>query len=350
MEALDEILDLDELQEEIVDETLKEFMKKDEEAENLLKEKINEIINEEEKLNAKEEEIKKLEESNREKISSDASPEELIEIANMLKEAREELNVLTNNITNLETERENLIETKEIIEKSKLEYIKSLNATNSNYEEQLRKINEAIEVCDNPTLKQVFSDVKEKKDKELTELQEKRNNELKTVLKETDKSEEKVENNDEINIDKNLNNEVPPMIDNLDDNLVNIDDKIEENLININTNLNEESMPILENPGNNLENKPEENLINIDTILSNINSNNENISETSEIPNLNVVKTDPITLSDNNMIDVNSDSKIKIIFDKDVPNNLMSDIYSSSKIMPVVYDYLNGKLNKGGVY
>ena len=35
-------------------------------------------------------------------------------------------------------------------EKSKQEYIKTLNSTNSNYEEQLKKINEAIEVL--PTL------------------------------------------------------------------------------------------------------------------------------------------------------------------------------------------------------
>ena len=53
----------------------------------LLKEKIEELEKEEGKLNKKEEEVKKLEESNREKISSDASPEELIEIANKLKEA-----------------------------------------------------------------------------------------------------------------------------------------------------------------------------------------------------------------------------------------------------------------------
>ena len=91
MEVVEEILDLEELQESIIDETLKEFMKKDEEAETLLKEKIDELIKEEEKLSKKEEEVKKLEESNRDKISSDASPEELIEIASKLKEAREEL-------------------------------------------------------------------------------------------------------------------------------------------------------------------------------------------------------------------------------------------------------------------
>ena len=41
---MEEILDLEDLQENVVDENLKEFMTKDEEAEKLLKEKIDELV------------------------------------------------------------------------------------------------------------------------------------------------------------------------------------------------------------------------------------------------------------------------------------------------------------------
>lgn len=359
MEAVEEILDLEELQEGIIDETLKEFMKKDEEAESLLKEKITELEKEEEKLNKKEEEVKKLEESNREKISSDASPEELIEIANKLKEAREELGELTNNISNLESEREELIETKEIIQKSKLEYIKSLNSTNSNYEEQLKKINEAIEVCDNPTLKQVLDDVRNQKDKELIELQEKRNNELKTVLNESEEEKEKkeeieinpVEDSSSINIEVKdepkveldlTSSEIPNNFN------VNNEGNLDSNIYN------SENTPVVDVltddvVSNKVEPVQDENLINIDTILSNVDSNKEEIPEPIIAPDLNVINTESINLPENNMVDVNIESKVKVIFEKDVPETLIKDIYSSSKIMPVVYDYLDGKINKGGV-
>ena len=96
-----EILDLEELKEnksEVIDENLKGFMSKDEEVSKLLEDKIGEIDSETEKLNAKEEEIRDLEESSREKISMDASPDELIEIAGKIKSAQSELSEINANI------------------------------------------------------------------------------------------------------------------------------------------------------------------------------------------------------------------------------------------------------------
>ena len=180
-----EILDLEELKEnksEVIDENLKGFMSKDEEVSKLLEDKIGEIDSETEKLNAKEEEIRELEESSREKISMDASPDELIEIAGKIKSAQSELSEINANIEKLENERKELEETKNNVEETKKEYIKNLSDANSDYQNQISKIEDAIAVCDNPSLKQVLEDVKKEKERKLASLQESRNNELKTAL------------------------------------------------------------------------------------------------------------------------------------------------------------------------
>ena len=131
-------------------------MSKDEEVSKLLEDKIGEIDSETEKLNAKEEEIKELEESSREKISMDASPDELIEIAGKIKSAQSELSEINANIEKLENERKELEETKNNVEETKKEYIKNLSDANSDYQNQISKIEDAIAVCDNPSLKQVL--------------------------------------------------------------------------------------------------------------------------------------------------------------------------------------------------
>ncbi|MBO5183540.1 MAG: hypothetical protein J6B64_03975 [Bacilli bacterium] len=334
MESMDEILDLDELQEGILDDTLKDFMVKDEQAAKLLKEKIDELNNEGEKLSQKEEEIKSLEESNREKISSNASPDELIEIAGKLKEAESELSKITDNIKKLESEREELIETKNNIEKSKQEYIKNLNSTNSDYDEQMKKISEAIEVCDNPTLKQVLNDVKLAKEKELAVLQEKRNSELKTVLNDVKKQPDfsKLDQdmlNDKIDI--NSNNEINK------DTVQNNNDKVILDVVN--------NYPILDDAEEKVDIPANDSsdLINLGSILSNVEIKETN--DSIEKPSLNNISVDDLVLPDVNISDYNNQNKVKIIFEKNVPNALLKEIFTSSRIMPVLYDYLD---NKGG--
>lgn len=334
MESMDEILDLDELQEGVLDDTLKDFMVKDEEVAKLLKEKIDELNNEEEKLSQKEEEIKSLEESNREKISSNASPDELIEIAGKLKEAESELSKITDNIKKLESEREELIETKNNIEKSKQEYIKNLNSTNSDYDEQMKKISEAIEVCDNPTLKQVLNDVKSAKEKELAVLQEKRNSELKTVLNDVKKQPDfpKLDQdmlNDKIDI--NYNNETK------EDTTQNNNDKVILDVVNNYPILNDAEEKV-DTPANDSSD-----LINLGSILSNVEIKQDN--DSIEKPSLNNISVDDLVLPDVNISDYNNQNKVKIIFEKNVPNALLKEIFTSSCIMPVLYDYLD---NKGG--
>ena len=252
-------------------------------------------------------------------------------------------------------------------------------------------------MCDNPTLKQVLKDVKAEKVKELEELQEKRNNELKTVLNDvaeeenvevevsSDEPKEEVSNEiekEEVKVELEIPSEEEnkielevPVVDVAIETEIKEEPKVELEIPSVNLDLNIEPKDEIEVPSSDIvmdtvinetpveevkpifdiseDIKPEEennNLINIDTILSEINvTGNEEVKEETVVtPDLNVVNTEPITMPENNFANVNSESKIKIIFEKDVPEVLLKDIYSSSKIMPVVYDYLDGK-SEGGV-
>ena len=357
---MEEIIDLEEVIEDVVDENLKEFMKKDEETEKLLNEKIDELVKEEEKLTKKEEEIKGLEDSSREKINSDASADELIEIAEKIKEAESELSSINENIEKLSKDKEELLETKNSIETSKREYIKSLNETSSEYDEQLKKIEEAIEVCDNPTLKQVLEDVQTKRNTELTELQEKRINELKTVLKEDEEEKPELEVSTEDNtvspvLESNpIDIPVEPSIDeqpvSFDNflNTINVDQPKEQSTLDIpvdtisyetpnNTPIIENELPSEEVKPIFTEEKNLDNMINLDSILT---------QSSPVTPDLNPVSTDNIIIPEVNPITEPTEEKVRIIYEKDVPNTVLKEVYSSSKIMPSLTNYLENK-NEG---
>lgn len=386
-----EILDLEDLQENVVDENLKGFMAKDEEAEKLLKEKIDELVLETEKLNKKEEEIKSLEESSREKISMNASPDELIEIAEKIKSAQSELSEINANIEKLEKEKEELDSTKKNVEDSKREYIKNLNSTNLNYQEQIKKIEEAIAVCDNSSLKQALEDVKKKKESELLSLQESRNTALKTALNPIENAIEEnnaVENESKTSEEKVTLDIVEPIIPSVESPVVesnNIDNvgnsvlpdmgaqsdlvldlpKVEspisdnipevkplfENDSNIINNANNASEvndvnvanEAVDNFSKNIINEEKnENMIGLDSIL-NVNTDNENNNII--MPELKPVQTDTIEIKKE------ESPKVKIIFEKNVPETAIKEIYSSSTIMPGIYDYLNDGnniINAGG--
>ena len=392
---MEEILDLEDLQENVVDENLKEFMAKDEEAEKLLKEKIDELVLETEKLNKKEEEIKSLEESSREKISMNASPDELIEIAEKIKSAQSELSEINANIEKLEKEKEELDSTKKNVEDSKREYIKNLNSTNLNYQEQIKKIEEAIAVCDNSSLKQALEDVKKKKESELLSLQESRNTALKTALNPIENAIEEnnaVENESKTSEEKVTLDIVEPIIPSVEspvvesnnvDNVSNsvlpdmgaqsdlvldlpkVESPISDNIPEVKP-LFEDDSNIINNANNNANNASEvndvnvaneavdnfakdiineeknDNMIGLDSIL-NVNTDNENNNII--MPELKPVQTDTIEIKKE------ESPKVKIIFEKNVPETAIKEIYSSSTIMPGIYDYLNDGnniINAGG--
>lgn len=333
-----EILDLEELKEnksEVIDENLKSFMSKDEEVSKLLEDKIGEIDSETKKLNAKEEEIRELEESSREKISMDASPDELIEIAGKIKSAQSELSEINANIEKLENERKELEETKNNVEETKKEYIKNLSDANSDYQNQISKIEDAIAVCDNPSLKQVLEDVKNEKERKLASLQESRNNELKTAL---NPSIESVEPKEEVkeekvdNIDPIINTEINV----LDEPIIN---ETETNNLEIPKIEPEIDIPVVneENAIQNTENQIKEDpMIGLDSILS---SNDDIV-----MPKLTNIETDKIEMPKV------EEKRVKVIFSKDVPDVAVKEILSSSTVMPNVYSYLgNNIISNGGV-
>lgn len=343
---MDEIIDLEEVT--VEDETLKDFMKKDEEAEKELNDKINEFLKEEEKLTKKEEELKSLEDKNREKISTNASADELIEIAGKIKELEEELSSIKENIDTLSKEKEELLNTKKEIESSKKDYIKSLNQASSSYKEQLKKISEAIEVCDNPTLKQVLEDVQNKKNEELTELSEKRINELKKVLKEEDEEKTEIEVKEPkvvtptFEIPKVDDIQIPVIEPTPVDTIVppveepkQVDPipTFEVPTEPLNTTVEVPIMDNFVNPDLNINNEVKsDDVINLDTILNSVPNND-----------LNIINTDNIIAPGVNQTNEN---KIRIIYEKDVPNTALKQIYTSSKIMPSLMSYLEN----GGVF
>lgn len=333
-----EILDLEELKEnksEVIDENLKSFMSKDEEVSKLLEDKIGEIDSETEKLNAKEEEIRELEESSREKISMDASPDELIEIAGKIKSAQSELSEINANIEKLENERKELEETKNNVEETKKEYIKNLSDANSDYQNQISKIEDAIAVCDNPSLKQVLEDVKKEKERKLESLQESRNNELKTALNPAIESVEPKKEVKEEKVD-NVNPIINTEINVLDEPIIN---EPETNNLEIPKIEPEIDIPVVneENAIQNTEDQvKEDSMIGLDSILS---SNDEIV-----MPKLTNVETDKIEMPKV------EEKRVKVIFSKDVPDVAVKEILSSSTVMPNVYSYLgNNIISNGGI-
>ena len=78
----------------------------------------------------------------------------------------------------------------------------------------------------------------------------------------------------------------------------------------------------------------DQSMINIDSIM------NETPS------NLNVVSPSSIDIPEVNQVDKNNETKTRIIYEKEVPNAVLREIYTSSKIMPPLYAYLD---NEGGM-
>ena len=287
-----EILDLEELKEnksEVIDENLKGFMSKDEEVSKLLEDKIGEIDSETEKLNAKE----------------------------------------------LENEKKELEETKNNVEETKKEYIKNLSDANSDYQNQISKIEDAIAVCDNPSLKQVLEDVKKEKERKLTSLQESRNNELKTALNpaiESVEPKEEVKEEKVDNVDPIINTEINV----LDEPIIN---ESETNNLEIPKIEPEIDIPVVneENTVQNTEDQVKEDpMIGLDSILS---SNDDIV-----MPKLTNVETDKIEMPKV------EEKRVKVIFSKDVPDVAVKEILSSSTVMPNVYSYLgNNIISNGGI-
>lgn len=184
---------------EETDEKLKAYLEKDASVEDLLGKKISELNEEKQKLSNKYTELKKLESSYRDKLTRDASTDEIRKIADDIDRVKEEVTDIQKNIEFLETDINKITETKKQTEESKESYIANVSKTIIEYEKKLEAINKAIEVCNNDSLKEAFKEEQTKMQNELNTLKSKREEELdkavELTINNSDKSKQSNEEN-----------------------------------------------------------------------------------------------------------------------------------------------------------
>ena len=195
---MEEIIDIDELAEKEENEKLKEYLKEDETVSKELSDKIEELTNEKAKLSAKNTEIKEKEDSLRDKLTHDASTNEIRKIADEIDEMKAEMTSISENIDKLEKELKEIIEAKTKTEETKKQYKEKVSSTIDEYEKKISTIEAAIKVCDNEYLKKAQEEELQRMKDTLEGLKEDRSKELKEALGSTIKEENVVETNDTV--------------------------------------------------------------------------------------------------------------------------------------------------------
>ena len=106
----------------------------------------------------------------------------------------------------------------------------------------------------------------------------------------------------------------------------------------LNNDVTEEPKPV--------EEQPVDNLMNLDTILEPTPNIDLNVVQPDDlvIPEINPT-SEIVTPNVINPAEVKDDNQVRIIYEKEVPNSLLKDIYSSSKIMPSLNSFLEGSNN-----
>lgn len=362
---------------EETDEKLKTYLEKDASVENLLGNKINELNNEKQKLSNKYTELKKLESSYRDKLTRDASTDDIRKIADDIDKVKEEVTDIQNNIDSLEKDINKITETKKQTEESKENYITNVSKTIIEYEKKLDAINKAIEVCNNDSLKEAFEEEQTKMQNELNTLKSKREDELNRAVELTINNSDEVkepnqEKDDELpkanfqevivsslesanngKEDKKLeieNNQDYNELPKLDNEQENEDIKLEESSIKINqdivNNLVEEELMrqgLIKKPQLEIDDNEFDSLLN--NTITNDEVNNKLEEETTplivpdvDLSNLNLQNTKTIDEEE-----VNSKMIIDNLF---VDASKISQILGSSGVMPSVYKWLDSNISK----
>lgn len=363
---------------EETDEKLKTYLEKDASVEDLLENKINQLNEEKQKLSNKYTELKKLEGSYRDKLTRDASTDEIRKIADDIDKVKEEVNDIQKNIESLEADINKTTETKKQTEESKENYIANVSKTINEYEKKLDAINKAIEVCNNDSLKEAFEEEQTKMQTELNTLKSKREEELNKAIETTinNTNESKDETVIPIEEDKNFK----PSFDEVQvSELVSSNDEIdEEKGSDVDSNQDEEELPKLVSEQGNEEKDINDSTIKIDQdvvnrlveeelmkqglikkpelgsndkeldSLSNDLMNNE--EEDTELE----VETDPIIIPDIDLSNLNlqntkplEENSDKVIIDSSfVDSSKISQILESSGVMPSVYKWLDSNIKE----
>lgn len=381
------------------EERLKEYLQKDNNVESLLENKIKDLNSEKEKLSNKYNELNSLEESYRDKLTRDTSTDEIRKIADEIDKIKEEVATLKVNISSLEYDIVKTTKTKVETEKTKEDYIASISKIIDEYERKLDAINKAIEVCDNESLKQAFSQEKENMKTTLDELKTKREHELENAISEDEPKDNieikedftKIDTNENVDFDNVFDRENP--LDAQEEIKTPSFDEIVVSDLNIPTPSVEADIPEVkeENSEPNFENildtfnvtsdsnnkvEAEEKSTNEDelaNILNSLNnsevsnsetSNNEfnnesplfdNTNDFSETTENNILGDSLLTpdvnienaLNETNTENVASDDKKEneVIDNSFVDSSKISEIFESSKVMMAVYEWLDKNSN-----
>lgn len=382
---------------EETDEKLKAYLEKDASVEDLLEDKINDLNSEKQNLSNKYTELKKLESSHRDKLTRDASTDEIRKIADDIDKVKEEVTGIQSNIEALESDINKITTTKKQTEESKENYIANVSKTIAEYEKKLEAINKAIEVCNNDSLKEAFEEEQTKMQNELNALKSKREEELDkavelTINNSDESNEEDTTKIEEVKVPKSNFEEV--IVSNLlspnneEDN--NINTNIEEVKVNedqidnnkeaeVEFNKIEEKLPELTNEQKNEKISMNEPSIKIDQDLINrlveeelmkqglINQpeKTEDISSSDSLSNNSInieenadteleVETTPLIVPDIDLSNFDlQNTKIKeetngkmIIDNSFVDASKISQILESSGVMPGVYKWLDSNINE----
>lgn len=319
---MEEILDVEEVSNnDIKDERVKEYLKEDETVEKQLSDKISELTEEKNKLSSKQEELSNLEDSLRSKLNHDSDTNEIRKIADNIDNLKNEMSSISENIKKLESELDEIVSAKEKANKTREDYIKKVSDTINSYEKKISLIKAAIEVCENKHLKEAQEEELSKMQSELDEMKSKRSEELKETVSgainiESDNKLDSEKITEPINEEVTTHNEqkVEPEFNTL--NLDKIDLNIPEESIvepfNVGSETKEEeSKPVIENETKiELEDmKPSVDFTNLQDIVSKV--------------------SEPVVL------------KTKVTDIQDVTPVMISEIFSSGGIMPVVYEKLD---------
>lgn len=351
---MEEIIDIDELAEKEQNEKIKEYLKEDETVSKELTEKINELTEEKTKLSIKSVELNEKEESLRDKLTHDAKTDEIRKVADEIDNLKSEMVTITENVERLENELKEIQNAKIKTEETKTQYKEKISSTIGEYEKKISTIEAAIKVCDNEYLKKAQEEELSKMKETLENMKEERSRELKETLNITISK-----NSSEISQDNILNKDKPiskSILDEIEVSPLNTD------IGNKQKELSNETIPI--DSFNDTISYPVDIDIKEETKAP-MEESKEELKNTSPLDFTSLVEnnieesgTSSVIQDIKPTVDLNSGTLFNYKTEKnkdfheiskidDVPEDKIRDIFSSSGILPIVYDYLNNNKKVG---
>ncbi len=330
---MEEIIDIDELAEKQQNEKIKEYLKEDESVSKELTDKINELTIEKNKLSDKSAELKEKEDSLRDKLTHDANTDDIRKIADEIDEIKQDMIQISENISGLEKDLKEISNAKNRTEETKVEYSKKISSTIDEYDKKISTIEAAIKVCDNEYLKKAQEEELSKMKETLDDMKEERSRELKEALN--------------VAMPNNTDDSYNDLDSNSDTKINSLLDEVTVSPLDINNDTEIEIPSVIED-----KTEPEEthandldNIIPLDLNLDFMNSNEEEKENDTNILTEDITPTVDLSLD----LDINNTdaSSYEVINEDTVSDDKISEIFSSSGILPSVFEYLDKMIKEG---